>query len=141
MFDEIFRFWHNFEEKYDGTEMGNKSERNKIERDFGINNKIDKIPDHWWGKGSSINDVTKFWTIFVPIPPSSHVVINPWALPPRPWRHLWTTPKSMSSLVVGNEYKNCSVRFVVLLIAILLSDKLTNKGCKGNFKKTQEAIP
>ena len=51
--------------------------------------------------GSSINDVTQFWTIFEPSPPivtcfitKSLVMLshNPWPLHLRLWRNLWTIP-------------------------------------------------
>ena len=56
------------------------------------------------GMGSSINDVTRFWTIFDTPPPiitnyitKSSVMLsqNHWTLPLRLWRHLWTTPNNL----------------------------------------------
>ena len=54
-------------------------------------------------KGSSINDVTQFWTVFGTLSPSSLfynkaliiLLQNSWHPPPRPWCYLWTTPNNL----------------------------------------------
>ena len=77
-------------------------------------------------RGSSINDVTQFWTIFDPPPPLSRFITkalalssqNPRPSPPlRPWRHLWIVIKPYTNWITKSKQ-----RFTALNVGCFLSN-------------------